>query len=354
MLTNISTTTKSTFLIFLLIFLISIQLIPLLQNHSPKMSTPKITTTPINPYQFLHIVPNSDGTITRLPEFHPTVSNPSSLSLSKDVIISKNISVRVYLPSGKGKPEANEKLPILVFIHGGGFVLCSVGTPVVHEFCTNAASKLAALVVSVEYRLAPEHRLPAAYDDVLEALTWVKEGKDEWVNEYGNFSRCVIIGESAGGNIAYHAGLRAAVRVNEFKPLDILGLVLVQPYFGGIDRTGSEIRLVNDATLPLSANDLMWDLSLPVGMNRSHVYCDPFVGGGSSLLDRVRDLGWRVGVIGCDGDPLFDRNVEFVKLLENRGLNVKSMFDQGGFHGMFVSNSTKMKELFDFVTQFIT
>ncbi|KAK9672705.1 hypothetical protein RND81_12G118500 [Saponaria officinalis] len=312
----------------------------------------------IDPYKFLHIIPNSDGTITRLPQFYPTIppstTNSSSPSLSKDVVINpdKNISIRIYLP--RIRPDPFKKLPIIVFVHGGGFILCSVGTPVVHEFCSSAASQLTALVVSVEYRLAPEHRLPHAYDDVLEALTWVNEGKNEWVNKYGDFSRCVLVGESAGGNIVYHVGLMLAVKINDFRPLIITRLVLIQPYFGGFDRTESEVRLVNDPVLPLVVNDLMWDLSLPVGVNRSHEYCDPFVGGGSSLLDRVRDLGWWVGVTGCDGDPLFDRNVEFVKLLEKRGLDVKSKFDEGGYHGMFVSNAKKMEELFEFIMQFLS
>ncbi|KAL9225269.1 hypothetical protein vseg_001215 [Gypsophila vaccaria] len=320
------------------------------------MSSKNTTNPQINPYDFLHITRNSDGSVTRLPQFYPTVppSATNSSSLSKDVVINpdNNTLVRVYLP--RTRPDPYTKLPIVVFVHGGGFVLCHVGTPVVHEFCTSAASELAALVVSVEYRLAPESRLPNAYEDVVEALTWVKDGQDEWIREYGDLSMCIIMGESAGGNIVYHVGLILAEKIDEFKPLVINGLVLIQPYFGGVDRTESEVRLTNDLALPLVANDLMWDLSLPVGVDRSHEYCDPILYGGSRVLGRVRDLGWRVGVTGCDGDPLFDRNVEFVKLLESKGVNVKARFDEGGSHGMFVSNSTKMKELFEFVRPFLS
>ncbi|KNA24632.1 hypothetical protein SOVF_014060 [Spinacia oleracea] len=316
--------------------------------------------TPINPYKRLHIIPNSYGTLTRLPEFFPTVppstTNSTALSLSKDVVINteKNTWVRIFLPRNVSDLEtsSSKKLPILLFIHGGGFILCSAASPVFHEFCTNMASRLSALVISVEYRLAPEHRLPAPYDDVLEALTWVKERKDEWITKHGDLSRCVLMGESAGGNIVYHAGLKAANQINDFKPLIIKAMILIQPYFGGVDRTESEIRLGNDVALPLVVNDLMWDLALPVGSNRTHEYCDPFVGDGLKLWDRVRDLGWEIGVAGCDGDPLFDRNVELVKVLERRGLSVRAMFDKGGSHGMFVSDISKTIELFEFVNKF--
>lgn len=318
---------------------------------------------PNNPFERLHIIQNPNGTLTRLPQYFPTVppstTNSSSVSLSKDVILNsgKNTWVRIFIPrnvSGNGSGSySGKKLPILVFAHGGGFILHSPASPVFHEFCSNAASQLTALVISVEYRLAPETRLPGLYDDFLEALTWVKNGEDEWLTKYGDFSRCVLMGESAGGNIVYHAGLNASVLMNDLQPLIIKSMILIQPFFGGVKRTESELRLKNDEALPLEINDLLWDLSLPIGATRDHVYCNPFIGGGSKLLDRVHDLGWRVGVAGCDGDPLFDRIVKFVKLMEKRGVNVKFMFDKGGHHGMYVKDPSKTRELFEFVKDFL-
>uniref|UniRef100_A0A803M0M7 Alpha/beta hydrolase fold-3 domain-containing protein n=1 Tax=Chenopodium quinoa TaxID=63459 RepID=A0A803M0M7_CHEQI len=194
----------------------------------------------------LLITPNPDGTFTRPFDIYPTVppstDDPNSPSLSKDVTLNsqKSTWVRVFLPrlflnSSSTSSSSNKKHPILVYVHGGGFVVAGAAHPNYHDFCSYAATKLAALVVSVEYRLAPEHRLPAAYDDVLEALKWVKEGKDEWIQEYGDLSSCVMMGDSAGGNIVYHTGLMAAAQVDELKPLMINGLILIQPYFSGVE-----------------------------------------------------------------------------------------------------------------------
>ncbi|XVE95610.1 hypothetical protein REPUB_Repub02eG0113300 [Reevesia pubescens] len=72
---------------------------------------------------------------------------------------------------------------------------------------------------------------------------------------------------SAGSNIAYHVGLRAAGVVHELEPLKIKGLVLNYLFFGGIQRSELESRLMNDPILPPIVSDVMWDLSLPIGIN---------------------------------------------------------------------------------------
>ena len=146
----------------------------------------------------------------------------------------------------------------------------------------------------------------------------------------------------------------AADRVDALKPLIVKSLVMIQPYFGGSERSGSELRLINDPVLPLDVNELLWTLALPVGASRSHDYCDPTVGGGSGLLDRARELGWRVGVIASDGDPLFDRIVELVKLMETRGVRVKSLLSNGDSHGAFLSDPAKTEILYDFVMDFLS
>ncbi|KNA24438.1 hypothetical protein SOVF_015850 [Spinacia oleracea] len=303
--------------------------------------------TVFDPYAFLHIIPNPDGSITRIKEFFPTVppNTSSSLAFSRDVPLNpeKKTWVRVYLPNKPG-PEPVTNLPVVVFAHGGQFILLSTATPQFDSFLSNTASHLNVLVVSVDYRLAPEHRLPAAYDDVLEALYWVKDKKDEWVAKYGDVSRCIIMGESAGGNIAYNVGLRALGQVNKLKPLVIRGLVLVQPFFGGANQV-----FVKTGNVPLEVIELLWRLTLPLGANKNNPYFNPMFGGGSSNLEMIKDLGWRVAIAGCDGDGLFERQAEVFGFLKKRGVDASSYFSNGYYHGVFVNNIFASQKLFEFV-----
>lgn len=128
------------------------------------------------------------------------------------------------------------------------------------------------------------------------------------------------MGGGFGPNIAYIAGLRVAQEVDSLEPLKIGGLILIQPIFGGDQRTEPEPepepRLANDLMFPPCVSDVMWESSLPVGVDRDHEYCNPTVGGGFKLLEKIKVLGWKIMVTGSDGDRLFDRHMEFVKLLE--------------------------------------
>ncbi|KAK2994273.1 hypothetical protein RJ640_022926 [Escallonia rubra] len=318
----------------------------------------------IDPYAYIGMVRNPDGSVTRHSlgmlntpaTYDPTLPSPTP-AFTKDIPInqSNNTWLRIFLPRETHDSPSAAKLPLVVYYHGGGFVLCSAASSMFHDFCTTAAVQIPAVIVSVEYRLAPEHRLPAAYDDCLEALHWINSSNEDWLTKYADFSSCFLMGTSAGGNIAYHVGLRAAARVEDLTRLKIRGLILHHPYFGGASRTQSETRLAINKTLPLSANELMWELALPVGVDRDHEYCNPMVGGGpSGIWDEIKVLGWRVLVIGCDGDPLIDRQVELVKVLEEKGVNVVSKFTEGGYHGVDIIEPAKAGPLCVVIKEFIS
>ncbi|KAI4351845.1 hypothetical protein L6164_006154 [Bauhinia variegata] len=317
----------------------------------------------VDPYQYLQITPNPDGTITRLPIF-PSVQatpdldddNPSAV-LSKDLTLNPNTKtwLRIFLPRKAldHSLSSSTKLPTIVFYHGGGFIVLSASTIGHHEFCCKLAELLPAVIVSVDYRLAPEHRLPAAYDDGAEALQWLKSTNEKWVREFADLSNCYLVGSSAGGNIAYHVGLRVSTRVHEFDHLSIEGLILHHPFFGGSQRSESELRLVNDQILPLSGTDLMWELALPVGPDRDHVYCNPMVGkDGADHFGEIKRQGWRILMTAVMGDPLIDRRMEFVKLLKNRGVQVEELYGEG-HHGQEFLDQNKAKELFYAIKDFI-
>jgi len=119
------------------------------------------------------------------------------------------VPVRAYAPGGTGRP-------VLVWAHGGGFVLGDVETEdsVARALC-NAAD---CVVVSVDYRLAPEHPFPAALEDVVAVLEWARGGDGTVADLGGDSDRVAVGGASAGGNLAAAASLlgrdRGAPRAN--------------------------------------------------------------------------------------------------------------------------------------------
>jgi acetyl esterase/lipase len=102
------------------------------------------------------------------------------------------VTVHVYEPTERETPSG-----ALYWIHGGGFV---VGTPAMgHQFCSRVARELGALVVSVDYRLAPEHPFPAPLEDTYTGLRWLHDHVEEFGVDSG---RIAVGGESAGGGLA--------------------------------------------------------------------------------------------------------------------------------------------------------
>jgi len=111
------------------------------------------------------------------------------------------IPVRVYTPAGTGP------LPVVLFFHGGGWVIGDL--EVVDRPCRQLADAAGAIVVSVDYRLAPEHRYPAAFDDCYAATAWVAEHGAEIGADP---ARLAVAGDSAGGNLAAAVSLAARDR----------------------------------------------------------------------------------------------------------------------------------------------
>ncbi|CAD6221455.1 unnamed protein product [Miscanthus lutarioriparius] len=174
-----------------------------------------------------------DGHVERLlcSPFVAASGNPTSNRgvATRDVVIDAGtgVSARLFLPcraTGKGR-----KLPLVVYIHGGSFCTESAFCRTYHRYATS--------LVSVEYRLAPEHPIPTAYDDAWAALRWAASLADPWLAEHADPRRTFLAGDSAGGNIAYHTAVRASRRDDG---VDVEGVIIVQPYFWGAERLPSE------------------------------------------------------------------------------------------------------------------
>ncbi|XP_012069581.1 2-hydroxyisoflavanone dehydratase [Jatropha curcas] len=188
-----------------------------------------------------------DGSVERLTvsSIVPPFQDLETGVLSKDIIISKDppISARLYLPN-LTEPNQKQKLPILVYFHGGGFCIDSAFSLNETKYMNSLVSQAKVVAISVEYRLAPEHPLPVAYHDCWAALRWVashsaEENTEPWISNHGDFSRLFVGGDSAGANIAHNIAMRAS---NEALPgnVKILGSYFTHPYFWGSKPIGSE------------------------------------------------------------------------------------------------------------------
>ncbi|XP_062186140.1 probable carboxylesterase 12 [Phragmites australis] len=156
--------------------------------------------------------------------------------VSKDVPLSPHSFVRLYLPPA-ASAGGGQKLPVVVYFHGGGFVIGSAASAVYHRCLNDLAVACPAVVVSVDYRLAPEHPLPAAYEDSIAALKWALSSTDPWLAAHGDPARVFLAGDSAGGNICHHLATHPDIRDAGLK-----GIVLIHPWFWGKEPIGGEPR----------------------------------------------------------------------------------------------------------------
>ncbi|KAF7065824.1 hypothetical protein CFC21_071896 [Triticum aestivum] len=193
-----------------------------------------------------------DGHIDRLggTDHVPAGFDADTGVTSKDVVIDAvtGVAVRLYLPdvhaAESDGPDistaAVTKLPVVVFFHGGYFIVGSAGCPKHHRYVNSLAADARAIVVSVDYRLAPEHLLPAAYDDSWAALNWAVSGADPWLSEHGELGRVFLAGASAGGNIAHNMAIAAGASGLFAAATRLEGAVLLHPSFSGEQRIETE------------------------------------------------------------------------------------------------------------------
>ncbi|KAJ1289976.1 hypothetical protein BS78_02G206200 [Paspalum vaginatum] len=189
------------------------------------------------------------GRIERLnrPPVLPAGFDEATGVTSKDVVLdaATGLSVRVYLP--KAVQEPSKKLPVLVYFHGGAFLIESAGSATYHRYVNPLAAAAGVLAVSVTYRLAPEHPLPAAYEDCWAALQWAASAQDDWIAERGDVARLFLAGDSAGANIVHDMLVRASAHGGPC----VEGAVLLHPWFNGNAPLEGEPELAAAATAGL-------------------------------------------------------------------------------------------------------
>ncbi len=165
------------------------QIVALLKDIEKQGSPPITTLTPEQARELRHPV------FIKLGGPPEAVANVENLRIPGPA---GEIPIRVYTPKGEGP------FPILVFFHGGGWVIGNLDT---HDsICRSLANGAGCVVVSVDYRLAPEHKFPAAAEDAYSATRWVAANTDRLD---GDPARISVGGDSAGGNLAAVVSLMA-------------------------------------------------------------------------------------------------------------------------------------------------
>ena len=247
---------------------------------------------------------------------------PSPDIARRDLLVTRSdtsamqVSLRVYEPL-----ERSELLPGILFVHGGGFVC---GTPAEFDsFCDHLVEAVDAVVVSVAYRLAPEHPFPAGPEDAYAALKWLFASADRVGVDS---SRIAIVGTSAGGGIAAAVALIARDR-GEVEPSFLM------PLYAALDdrhTTQSSREITDPRTWNRHVSLRAWKAYLGYGGDESvSSYAAP---ARATDVSRLPPTFMMVGEL----DLLRDENLEFASRLVRSSVPTEFLLVPGAYHAFEV------------------
>lgn len=222
------------------------------------------------------------------------------------------IAVRIYSNSS----EAGQR--VIVYYHGGGFVLYGLYS---HDYvCRRLCSMNRCIVVSVDYRLAPEYTYPAAHQDAFEALKWVREN----ISNYGgNPNDVVVAGDSAGGNLAACVAHRCKQEKIELK-----AQVLVYPWIDG--KLSNPSITKNGKGYLLEKETMFW-----FQQQYTPRVEDRCVAGVSPCYEKDFTRLAPALIVTAQYDPLLDDGYKYYRQLEAGGTVAKYNEYEFMFHGFF-------------------
>jgi acetyl esterase len=240
--------------------------------------------------------------------------DPVSVGRVADVSIpaeDRDLPARAYVPDGEGP------FPTVAFFHGGGFVLGSLDG--YDNFCRLLARRSGCLVVSVDYRLAPEHPWPAALEDAYAATQWLSNNAEQFS---GDSNRLAVAGDSAGGNLSATVSLLARERGMP----DIHSQVLLYPATAYLEPMDS--RAENASGYFLTADDIVWFVKqyLDNELDAHNPLAFPL-----SARD-LTDLP-PAFVLTCGFDPLRDEGIAYADRLREAGVAVEHENYESMIHG---------------------
>ncbi|KAG8633509.1 hypothetical protein MANES_18G111300v8 [Manihot esculenta] len=239
---------------------------------------------------------------------------------------SRNLWFRIFTPTNTGDDAATAGLPVIFFFHGGGFVFFAPNSLPFEKFCRGLARQLSAIIISVNYRLAPGNRYPSQYEDGFDTLKFIDATELEGFS--GNLRQCFLAGDSAGGNMVHHIAVNA-------------------------ERTESELRLPRAPFLTVELADWMWKSFLPEGSNRDHQAANVF---GPNSVD-ISGVKLPSSIIFVGGfDHLQDWQKRYCEGLKKSGKEAHLVEFPNAFHSFYVFPELPefdllMKEMKDFMQQ---
>lgn len=235
-------------------------------------------------------------------------------TMGKDIPVDGGtIHLRVYTP----KTNASS-YPVIVYYHGGGFVIANLD---VYDASANVlADKAGAVVVSVAYRLAPEHKFPVAHNDAYAAYKWVVNNA---ASIKGNAKKIAVAGESAGGNLA----IATAIKARDSKTMVPTAILAVYPVAQSDMNTTSYIKYGN--AKPLDKAMMGWFVKNY--LNSMAEAKDPRI---SLVTANLKGLP-PTTVINAEIDPLQSDGMMIVDKLKAAGVTVDSKKYDGVTHEFF-------------------
>lgn len=222
---------------------------------------------------------------------------------------SGTVTVRIY------KPSADNDLPVLMYLHGGGF---AIGNLDMHEdYLRNLSNKANIIIVSVDYRLAPEHPYPAGLDDCMDVWTWLQTSPS---SVSGDTNRLAVAGDSAGGALSFALALRARDEGNRVPS------AVVTLYGTTAMRVTNPDKGGEDSLLTVEDCHWYWDMYTTDPKQRAEPYCN--VENATDLSNLGANL-----VITAEYDVTRDATEEYAQRLKAAGNIVEFKRYDGELHG---------------------
>ena len=244
------------------------------------------------------------------------VENPEPVAKVEDRTIptpNGDLPIRLYTPEGDGP------LPVLVFFHGGGWV---VGNLESHDAtCRTLANAAGCITLAVDYRLAPEHKFPAAPEDCYEATKWAVLNAAALG---GDPQRVAVGGDSAGGNLAAAVALMSGDRGAPSLAYQLLLYPVTNHSFDteSCKQNGEDYLLTKDSMV------WFWDHYLENDEAGNAPYASP-------LQAKYVNSPPPGLVITAEFDPLRDEGEAYGKRLQDAGADIKISRYDGTIHGFF-------------------